>query len=170
MNRNKRMSAMTVAVLELVKISLALAGLFILVDDGSMAYVAYTSQFWPTTSGEVMDTYVETFADSSGKRSYQSRVKFAYAVDPAANDDETFISYRVTVDPPPRAESRAIAEARLEPYPEGSSVVVYYNPRRPDKSILEPKFLLGYLTMPLVGLLCLIGAIVLWRVQKATSW
>ena len=54
MNRLKRMSGMTLALLELVTIGLATAGIFMLLIDGSKAYEAYASQFWPTTRGEII--------------------------------------------------------------------------------------------------------------------
>ena len=175
MNRINRMSGMTMAVLELVRIGLAMAAVFLFMVDGSKAYEAYTSQFWPTTTGEITRSAVDATADFSGNRSYYSRIKYAYAVaqavdqsavNQAVNDDDPLIGTRVGIDPMPPVDSRAIAEARLQPYPKGSSVEVYYNPNRPRKSMLEPHFSLVYLIRPFVGLLFLGVAISLRRVGR----
>ena len=170
MNRFERVSRMARAVLEIVRISLALAGVFVLIDDGSKAYEAYTSQFWPTTTGVITRSSVDVYADSLGNRSYRSTIEYAYAVDQPANDDDYLTSYRVGIDPIPRADSRAIAEARLKPYPKGSFVEVYYNPNRPKKSLLEPDFSLAYLIKPVVGLVCLGAAISLWMIERVNNW
>lgn len=171
MIRFERMSGMTMAVLELARIGFAMAGLFLLMVGGSKVYEAYTSQFWPTTTGEITRSVVDVSGDLDGNRRYYSRIKYTYAVKPsmgdqAANDDDTFTSARVGIDPILPEESWAAAEARLAPYPKGSLVEVYYNPNRPEKSMLEPAFSLAYLIRPLVGLLCLGAAISLRKVGR----
>jgi hypothetical protein len=70
------------------------------------------------------------------------------------------------MDPFPRSDSRAIAEASLVRYPQGEIVDVYYNPNRPQRSLLEPSFSLSKLIYPGVGLLVLAGAFSLWAFAR----
>ncbi|MEM7028476.1 MAG: DUF3592 domain-containing protein, partial [Chloroflexota bacterium] len=165
-NRANRMSGTTMALLEIVKIFLALAGVFFLIDDGSKAYEAYTSQYWPTTEGEVVLAMVTAYADAKDNRSYRGTIKYAYTVDQAETNDNDFINYRVSIEPLPKVGTRAMANTQLEPYPEGSFVEVYYNPNRPEKSLLVPYFSLTYLIMPAVGIICLGIAISMRKIGR----
>lgn len=169
MSRFKRMSGMTMAVLELLKIGLAMAGLFLIMVHGSRAYEAYNSQFWPTTMGEVTRSAVDASGDFDGNRRYHSRIKYAYEVDAVVDgqpENDYFIGTRFSIDPIPPADSRALADAKLDPYPKGALVEIYYNPTRPQRSMLEPNFSFAYLMMPAVGLLCLGAAIGLWKIGR----
>ena len=163
MDRSKQKSAMTMAVVDIIKVLLTAAGLFIIFNDGGKAYEAYNSQFWPTTTGEITTSTIEAYGASQESRSYFSRIKYAYSVNPSANDDDRLINDRVRVYELPRSERRAVAAARLQPYPIGVSVTVYYNPDRPERSLLEPTFSSTYLILPAIGLVCLIVAISLWK-------
>ncbi|MEM7134237.1 MAG: DUF3592 domain-containing protein [Chloroflexota bacterium] len=169
MNRFKRMSGTTIAVFEIVRVFLIVAGGFILMTNGSRAYEAYNSQFWPTTTGEINLSTVDAYGDILGNRSYRSRVRYAYTVGSSTNDDEPLTSERIGVYPSPKLASRSLAEAELELYPKGLSVEVYYNPNRPEKSLLKPVFLLSYLLMPGLGLICFAAAFTLWRIQKSAN-
>lgn len=174
MNRFKRISGTTIAVFEIIRTLLIFVGAFILITNGSRAYEAYNSQFWPTTTGEIDLSTVDAYGDILGNRSYRSRVRYVYTVGQAMNvqtvdEDDLLTSERIGVYPSPKVASRSLAEAELEPYPKGSSVEVFYNPDRPEKSLLKPLFLLSYLLMPGLGLLCLAAAFILWRIQKAAN-
>ena len=155
MNRRLHLSTMTIALLEIVTVSVAMAGFFMVLTGGTSAYEAYSSQFWPTTKGEINTSRVETRSDAYGNRTYRSKIKYAYSVNHLENPGEYFAGERVGIDPFPPSDSRAIAEARLVRYPKGEIVDVYYNPNHPQKSMLEPSFSLSKLIVPGVGLLVL---------------
>ena len=158
MNRSMHLSTMTIALLEIVTVFLAMAGGFMVLVGGTSAYEAYSSQFWPKTTGEIITSRVDTHMDAYGNRTYQSRIKYAYAVNQLENAGEHFTSERVGIDPVPSSDSRAIAEARLVRYPKGEIIDVYYNPNRPQRSMLEPSFSLSKLIYPGVGLLVFVVA------------
>jgi hypothetical protein len=162
MNRRTHLSTTTIALLEIVTVCLAMAGFFMVLTGGSSAYEAYASQFWPATTGEIITSRVDTHLDASGNRTYRSKIKYAYAVNQLENAGEYFTSERVGMDPFPRSDSRAMAEASLVRYPQGEIVDVYYNPNRPQRSLLEPSFSLSKLIYPGMGLLVLAAAFSLW--------
>jgi hypothetical protein len=122
---------------------------------GASAYEAYSSQFWPITTGEIITSSVYTHMDDYGNRTYRSKIKYVFAVNQLENAEEYYISERVGIDPFPPSDSRSIAETRLVRYPKGEIVDVYYNPNRPQRSMLEPSFSLTKLFYPGVGLLVL---------------
>jgi hypothetical protein len=122
---------------------------------GTRAYEAYSSQFWPTTTGEIIQSSVYTYTDVYGDRTYRGKVKYVYTVNQFETAGEHFTSERVGIDPIPPSDSRTIAEASLIRYPKGEIVDVYYNPNKPQKSMLEPGFSLSQLIYPVAGLLVL---------------
>jgi hypothetical protein len=158
MNRSIHLSTTTIALLEIVTVCLVMAGCFMVLAGGTSAYEAYSSQFWPATTGEIITSRVDTHMNTSGNRTYRSKIEYAYAVNQLENAGEYFTSERVGIEPFPRSDSRAIAEARLVRYPKGEIVDVYYNPNRPQKSMLEPSFSLSKLIYPGAGLLVLAAA------------
>jgi len=155
MNHRLHLSTTTSALLEIVTICLAMAGFFMVLTGGTSAYEAYSSQFWPKTTAEVITSRVDTRSDAYGNRTYRSKIKYAYAVNQLEIAGEYFTGERVGIDPFPPTDSRAIAEAELVGYPKGELVDVYYNPKRPQRSVLEPSFSLSKLIYPVVGLLVL---------------
>ena len=162
MNRSKHMSTTTIALLEIGTVLLAMAGIFMLLTGGTNAYEAYSSQFWPATAGEIVTSRVDTHSDAYGNRTHRSNIKYVYTVNQLENAGEYFTGERVGIDPFPPSDSRAIVEARLVQYPKGELVNVYYNPDRPQRSMLEPSFSLSKLIYPGVGLLILAVAFSLW--------
>jgi len=166
MNRSIHLSTTTIALLEIVTVCLAMAGFFMVLTGGTSAYEAYSSQFWPATTGEIITSRVDTHSDAYGNRTYRSNIKYEYAVNQLENAGEYFTSERVGIDPFPSSNSRAIVEARLAKYPKGEIVDVYYNPKRPQRSLLEPSFSLSKLIYPGVGLLVLALAFSLWVFRR----
>ena len=155
MNRRTHLSTTTVALLEVVTICLVLAGCFMLLVGGASAYEAFSSQSWPTVQGEIITSNVDTYRDSYGNRTYRRKIKYGYAVNQLEKAGGYFTGERVGIDPFLPSDSRAIAEASLVRYPKGEIVDVYYNPNRPQRSLLEPSFSLSRLIYPGVGLLLL---------------
>ena len=151
----------TGAFIEVLFILMLLVGLFISLVGGSSAYEAYSSQSWPTTKGEIVASRIEIFGDASGGRSYSSYVRYEYAIDRRGNDGELLVGERIGPDQAQRHGRLSAAEAELERYLKGEMVDVYYNPNRPQKSMLEPAFDPSKTIYPLIGLLVLVSALLL---------
>ncbi len=167
MDRHKHLSGMTRAMLEIAGIGFAITGIFLIALYGSRAYEAYTSQFWPTTFGAITRSAVGISGDEFGNRHYSRIIEYGYSVN-IEGEAAYFISDRVGfgVEPASATNSQAAVEATLESYPKGVSVKVFYNPKFPDRSILEPFFSWRDLGRPLAGMLCLVGAVALVRMRS----
>jgi hypothetical protein len=153
---------MAIALLRIVTVCLVMSGCFMVLVDGASAYEAYSSQFWPTTTGEIIQSYVYTYTDVYGNRTYRSKIKYIYAINQLESAEEYLTGERVGIDPLSPSDNRASAEASLVRYPKGEIVDVYYNPNWPQRSVLEPSFSLSKLIYPGAGLLFLAIAIILW--------
>jgi Protein of unknown function (DUF3592) len=81
---------------------------------------------WPTVEGEIVESYV--WEDDEASR---PRVRYRYQVDDQeyTSDFITFKAYWLV---------RKTAETMVDRYPVGSRVQVHYNPRRPNRAVLEP--------------------------------
>ena len=167
MDRFKHMPGMTRAMLEIAGIGFAITGIFLIAVYGSRAYEAYTSQFWSTTFGAITRSAVGISGDAFGNRHYSRIIKYGYSVN-IEGEDAYFISDRVGfgVEPASATNSQAAVEATLASYPKGVSVKVFYNPKFPDQSILEPYFSWRYLSRPSAGMLCLVGAVALVKLAR----
>ncbi|MFK7805087.1 MAG: DUF3592 domain-containing protein [Anaerolineae bacterium] len=163
MSYNRRTTTMTDAFIEIVFIVMLLIAAFMLSVGGFRAYEAYSSQAWPTAEGLVLVSRVETLGDSAGSRAYRSRIRYVYEAGLG-----TFEGDRIGPDPSEKLELRSEAEAELTPYPKDAIISVYYNPNRPQRSMLEPAFEPSKLINPGIGLLVLIGAFTL-RFYKRRS-
>jgi hypothetical protein len=80
---------------------------------------------WPTTTGEILTSSVESIDDS-----YKANVKYVYLVDGKEHEGATitFADYQVDAE---------TAQLRVARFPEGARVPVYYNPKSPKVSTLE---------------------------------
>jgi hypothetical protein len=166
MNRRLPFSAMTIALVRIGSILMGMAGIFMVLVGGFEAYEAYSSQFWPTTSGEIVQSYVSTYKDIYGNRTYLGKIKYLYSIKHHISAGESFTGERVGIDPYPPFDDRHRAKASLDQYPKGKNVDVYYNPNHPQRSILEPSFPRSKLIHPIAGGLFLALAIILRSVGK----
>lgn len=101
---------------------------------------------WPTTTGTVRGTRIRS-SSGEGTTTYRPKIRYEYEV-----QGTSYVSSRIAVGDWPSFRSRSKARSWLEEYPDGDQVTVRYNPRRPDKSVLEPRGVLGSLfLLVLVG-------------------
>lgn len=101
---------------------------------------AKASESWPLVQGIVAESYedVQTSTHSSGSgrsttmTSYVPTVRYNYQVDGQAysNDLITYASKNTA--------NRDYAQQVLKKYPKNANVDVYYNPQKPESSVLEP--------------------------------
>lgn len=163
----KRSQQITIvdAFADVVFIIMILIGVFMISVGGFRAYEAYSSQIWPTVKGEILASRVEILGSNSG-RTYRSYVRYGYEAGSDGNGSSWYEGEQMGPDAIEKRESRFQAEAELAPYPKGAIIDVYYNPNRPDRSMLEPVFELPKLIQPTIGLLVLFGALMLKFINR----
>ena len=97
---------------------------------------AQASQSWPSISGEIVQAEVRTSTthDDEGnvEYSYYPSVTYAYSV-----EGKPYSSSQIAFGGTIGYNQRAKAEAKLNDYPVGKPVTVYYNPEKPSEAVLE---------------------------------
>ena len=87
---------------------------------------------WPTTTGIVMNVSPASF-DTEDRRISYAKFSYKYSIEyQAISYCQEYIGHRV------KCCNRKYSYAELWRYREGSNVTVYYHPRNPQNSVLEP--------------------------------
>ncbi len=126
---------------------------------------AKSSTNWSTVNGIVFRSEVKITRESSRSGgtsrttySYQPLVSYQYLVNDKQFTGET-IRYGLVTNKPR-------AEKTVGKYPLKTEVIVYYNPDKPEQSVLEPGYSGGLLFMPVMGLVVigcgLLSAYLIW--------
>lgn len=93
------------------------------------------SQSWPSVTGQIIErkVKVDTSYDEDGmsSTSYLPQVTYSYSV-----NGTVYESNRVAFGSTPSFASNKKAEAFLTPYLQGANVQVFYNPEKPEESVL----------------------------------
>ena len=111
---------------------------------------------WPTTGGEILATEVRS-SSSDGNTSYSPRVRYEYAV-----DGTTYVSSAIRVGGGgPSFDSRSAAQSWLDDIEAKEPIAVRYDPKRPDRTVLEPSGLSSGFVLTALGLL---GMAVLYNI------
>ncbi len=107
---------------------LTLAGLFFLIDGWLDIRLGRITEAWPEASGHVLSSEVR--GAPFGPGNVVAEVRYSYRVNGA-----TLHSDRLTF-----RHFASVRQAELAAYhfPVGSSVKVYYDPARPERSVLMP--------------------------------
>lgn len=125
------------------------------------AWLAHSSNSWPSTSGIVTSSTVKEAEENSSHRSAKpavaASVRYSYQVDGAIYHNDT-----VRFGNSFSARAFGTAEATVKRHPRGPATV-YYDPQDPDNSVLEPGLHRGNLIGPTgAGLLfAILGGVVL---------
>jgi len=97
---------------------------------------AAASRDWPTTQGVILSSAVERVRRNDPDRgfttTFHARISFSYSV-----GGEPYTGDRVGVGDYGRNTNHH-ARSVVRKYPVGSQVTVYYDPNRPQSSLLEP--------------------------------
>ncbi len=127
----------------LISIVFLAAGLGISVFGWIVLQNARVSAGWPTVQGQIVESTVRESTDEDGT-SYFADVRFRYVVDdqPYTADTVNFGQYGSS-DP-------NHAQEIVSKYEYGGSVLVYYDPEKPQTAVLQPGttwssfFILGF--------------------------
>ena len=87
---------------------------------------------WPSVTGKVLTSDVNTSRNSDGKTMYSAEVAFNYTV-----EGKTYTSSSIDMGPKSSSSSSSDAYNTAGQYPVGKSVSVYYNPELPSHGVLE---------------------------------
>jgi len=118
---------------------LVLAGLFFLQKAGKDWGRARRSLRWPHVEGVVEETWVRIERDATRdpgdpqQAFYYPCVRYRYQV-----NGQTYTGERIHAGATEGWPTRGAAEEVLQPYPQGTTVRVYYDPRNPAEALLEP--------------------------------
>jgi hypothetical protein len=113
-------------------------GIFLLIGAGltfwgwNILQNARASTSWPTADGVVTRSEVTHSTDADGVDSYSPEITYSYKV-----DNTNFINSTIKFGENSYG-NRKKAEGIAAGYPIGKNVTVYYDPEKPDRSVLEP--------------------------------
>ncbi len=88
---------------------------------------------WPTADGEIRSAEIVHIPDSDGPDLYEPRILYRYRAMGGIREGN-----RLKVGATTQYTERLAAELAIRPYRPGDRVKVFYDPARPDRSVLEP--------------------------------
>ncbi len=94
------------------------------------------SEQWPSVPGTVTEAEVESFTqrhDGKTQQMYSARVSVSYSV-----KGKNYSTSSFDMGGTSSTSVRFLAQRKLNDYPEGGTVDVYYDPEHPDFGILQP--------------------------------
>lgn len=109
-----------------------LIGVLLTIWGWTILQNARASASWPTADGLITDSRVSRSTDSDGGDSYSPEITYSYAVNNLGYVNNTIKFGENSYG------SRSKAEKIAAGYPIGRNVTVYYDPEKPDRSVLEP--------------------------------
>ena len=97
---------------------------------------ARNSAFWRYTNGRILSATIEKSQRNSGGQGNESRytpkISYAYSV-----RDQEYISGRIKIMTDYSSSSLKSVREIIKKYRPGSEVIVYYNPAKPKRAVLE---------------------------------
>lgn len=130
-----------------------IAGVVVVYTALAMIGLARASRRWPSSSGRIVRSEI---------RDDRAFIRYGYAV-----EGEEYEGSDVASGDRPYRTARSAAR-RLQRYPVGAPVTVYYDPRQPRIAILEPGLSLDVLYLPAVASLLVLIALALlsWSIWQ----
>lgn len=118
---------------------------------------ANTSKSWPSVSGEVIKSEIDTW-QKDGKTHYTPKIVYTFTV-----DGKKLTSSKITVGDSPFDSNISPAKRVQAEYPVGKQVDVFYDPEVPSSSALKPgiqknDIILGGIT----GIFLVVGILMLF--------
>ena len=139
---------------------LLIAGVVVGFAASAMVALARASRRWPRTSGHVVRSEI---------LERQPLIRYQYQV-----EGEEFEGRDIAVGDWPFRTARSAAR-RVQRYPAGAQVTVYYDVRDPRVAMLEPGLSLDVLYLPVVATILMVIALVLlswsiWQLAVPEGW
>lgn len=133
-------------------------GLVLVLYEGLCAYLCAQSRSWPTTSGEVVSSWV---ARTSARRSRRRRAYIRYKYDV---DGKTYRSSSLFYGQYTSFKVMFMPTQLVDEYDEGTRVTVHYNPDSPTQCVLNTDYPTSSLVMLVLGFgLAAGGGAMLWQ-------
>jgi hypothetical protein len=104
------------------------------------------SRHWSQTPGVITRSFVLVNTDNDGGFTYMPQVDYEYTVERVAYRGTVLRSGQIG------SSNRAQAEKVIAPYPPGASITAFYDPSRPESSVLLPGTSWGNLAIAAAGL------------------
>jgi hypothetical protein len=124
---------------------------------------AYESKSWPTTSGTITKSEVDSWM-KDGESRYGAVIKYTYQV-----EGKQYDSYKIGVSASSSNNNMSAAKDLVQEYPVGKTVDVFYDPEVPDSAALKPGVRAGDIAIAGGMLLfSILGLLVLFRIIKPT--
>jgi len=115
---------------------------------------------WPHVKGEILSSYVK-WDSASSDNGYRAIVEYDYSV-----NGQHYLGDKISFTYDGHATTHT-AKMYVNQYSEGSTVKIYYSPKRPSVSVLEPGLRGDYWLVPAVGgSMFIVG---LWGFRKYNS-
>lgn len=111
---------------------LLLVGLYFLVPSLLDMKEWRDSQDWPSTVGEVVDVKIEIITTSDGADRYAPNITYQYFV-----NDQMYTKRRVRVSDNSSYADEASARREADRYVADPQLIVYYDPERPERAVLD---------------------------------
>jgi len=109
-----------------------LIGVLLTIWGWTILQNARASGSWPTADGIVTRSQVSHSTDAEGGDSYQPQVTYKYSANNTTYENNTIKFGENSYN------SRRKADEIAGNYPVGKNVTIYYDPEKPDRSVLEP--------------------------------
>jgi len=113
-------------------------GVFLLIGIGltywgwNILQNARASASWPTADGTITKSEVSLSTDADGGETYSPEINYSYNI-----NNTNFINNTIKFGENSYGNRRK-AEVIAGDYPIGKNVTVYYDPEKPERSVLEP--------------------------------
>ena len=123
---------------------------------------ANSSKGWPTVSGTITRSKVLVSEHKTSRTNQPSKTEDYYSPDVAYKYIVNGMTMKGDTIRYGLATNRAQAEKIVQQYPKGKEVEIYYNPRNPGQSVLQPGYFGGLLFFPVMGLIGIVAGVFSW--------
>lgn len=110
-----------------------LIGLILIVLSINLLWKSQQVNQWQETTGTILTSELKEYIKKPSDKAYQLKVSYEYIV-----KGKQYLSRRIFFGDTLRASSRLVAEAQRIKYQPGTTVTVYYNPKKPKEALLQP--------------------------------
>lgn len=125
-------------------------------------FQAFGSGGWPSVKGTIISSKVVSESSGTGKSrgtTYKAEIEYEYQVDGASYENDRLRIGRISIG------FKSFPQADVRRHPRGTTNV-YYDPGKPENSVLEPGLHWALCLKPFVGSLFFAVGVVMFRGRK----